>query len=188
MNTPAFAPKETLALLLLVGGAFLLPVFAAGSYVYAKHHWAQARLQELEPRYARLAGLDRQRDVLAQATERAQTLQNWYLHPTDKDANQTGNEIQERVRSILSSAGMTIVSSQVLPAKQEKEKGLEHLPITVRADGDIVSLQGALVGLAEQQPALLLDDLQVTAQGGDDKGPQRLAVQFNVLALRGVQP
>lgn len=192
MKTPAlapstaFVPKETVALLLLLGVVFLLPILAAGSYVYAKHHWAQARMQELEPRYARLVGLDQQRDALAEATQRAHTMHSWYLHPLDKDANQTGNEIQERVRSILSSAGMGIVSSQVLPAKQDK--GLEHIAIAVRADGDITSLQGALMGLAEQKPALLVDDVHITAQGGDDKGPQRLAVQLNVLALRGVQP
>ena len=56
------------------------------------------------------------------------------------------------------------------------------------ADGDIVSLQAALVGLAEQKPALLVDDLQVTAQGPGHPAAQRLVVQFNLLILRSITP
>ena len=97
-----------------------------------------------------------------------------------------GNDAQQRIRSILSSAGMTVVSSQVLPAKDEK--GIERIPLAVRAEGDIVALQGALAGLAEQKPALLVDDMFIQAQGAANKGPQRLAVQFSLSVLRRVQP
>ena len=84
--------------------------------------------------------------------------------------------------SLLTAAGMTISSSQVLPSKEES--GLERIPLSVRAEGDIVALQGALVGMAEQRPAVLLDAINIQAQGVPERGVQRLSVQFNFLILR----
>lgn len=179
-------PKEAALLLLFLGGALMLLVFTAGGYVYNKHQWASQRLNEFEPRYARIAGLARNSEGLEQALTQSQAMQAWYLHPPGIDSTQTGNEAQQRIRSLLTSAGMTVVSSQVLPIKQEQ--GLERIPLAVRADGDIVSLQAALAGLAEQKPALLVDDLQVTAHGPGHPAAQRLIVQFNLLILRPFTP
>ena len=54
----------------------------------------------------------------------------------------------------------------------------------MRAEGDIVALQGALVVMAEQRPAVLLDAINIQAQGVPERGVQRLSVQFNFLILR----
>lgn len=178
--------KEAALLLLFLGSTLVLLVFSAGGYIYHKHQWASQRLSEFEPRYARIAGLERNRDNLQQALTQSQAMQSWYLYPPGIDSTQTGNEAQQRIRSLLTSAGMNVVSSQVLTIKQEQ--GLERIPLAVRADGDIVSLQAALVGLAEQKPALLVDDLQITAQGPGHPAAQRLIVQFNLLILRPLAP
>ena len=180
-----YVPPEALVLL-LVATVVLLPLASLGIYVYQKHQWAQNRLTDFEPRYARLAGLDANREALEQALGKAHAIEGWYLYSAEQDGTQTGNDAQQRIRSILSSAGMTVVSSQVLPAKDEK--GIERIPLAVRAEGDIVSLQGALAGLAEQKPALIVDDMLVHAQGPANKGPQRLAAQFSLSVLRKGQP
>ncbi len=179
-------PKEASVLLLLLASTLALVAFTLGGYVYNKHQWASKRLSDFEPRYARLEGLARSSDALTQASSHAQAMRSWYLHPSDTDSNQTGNEAQQRIRSLFTSAGMNVVSSQVLTIKQEQ--GLERIPLVVRADADIVSLQAALVGLSEQKPALIVDDLQITAQGTGNSGPQRLIVQFNLLILRPLAP
>ena len=49
----------------------LLPFAVAGAYIYHKHQWAQARLDELEPRYARLAGLEAQAVLVPEADQTA---------------------------------------------------------------------------------------------------------------------
>ncbi len=159
---------------------------AAGLYVYAKHRWVSNRLTEyIEPRYARLAGLKASAESLAAAESRARELEALYTHPSDQDANQIGNDAQQRVRSLLSAAGMTISSSQVLPSKEEA--GLERIPLSVRAEGDIVALQGALVGIAEHRPGVLIDGVNIQAQGAPERGVQRLSVQFSFLVLRRMQ-
>jgi len=174
--------KDMAALLLILSALILAPALVAGFYVYQKHQWASQRLSEFEPRYARLAGLDANREALQQAAGNASAIESWYLHPAARDSNQTGNDAQQRIRNILSSAGMVIASSQVLPAKEEKN--IERIPLTVRAEGDIVALQGALVGLAEQKPALLVDGMSVQVVMVAKDQPPRLSVVFNLLVLR----
>lgn len=189
---PYFGRKAAIFLLML--GVLMLPFVGAGIYFYQKHQWAENRLQELEPRHARLLGLEANRDNLAQARERAKVLLAQYVHPSDQDANQTGNAAQQRIRSILTSAGMNVASSQVLEPKDSKdsknskeakdEKIFERIPLSVRAEGEMIALQTALAGLAEQTPAILIDTLLVQGQGAPVRGVQRLAVQFGFVLLR----
>ena len=173
--------RET-AVLLMTLGILALPLAAAGMYLYQKHQWAQSRLSEFEPRYARLLGLESNHENLAQANARGQTLIAQYSYPAEQDANQAGNDAQQRIRSLLVASGMDIASSQVLAAKEEK--GFERIPLSVRAEGEMVALQTALAGLAEQVPSILVDAVVVQAQGAPVKGVQRLSVQFNLIALR----
>ena len=161
--------RET-AVLLMTLGILALPLAAAGMYLYQKHQWAQSRLSEFEPRYARLLGLESNHENLAQANARGQTLIAQYSYPAEQDANQAGNDAQQRIRSLLVASGMDIASSQVLAAKEEK--GFERIPLSVRAEGEMVV------------PAILVDAVVVQAQGAPVKGVQRLSVQFNLIALR----
>ena len=174
--------RETTAVLVVLA-LLALPLMAVGIYAYQKHQWAQSRLGEVEPRYARLLGLDANRDALAQAHTQGQALIAQYVYPSEQDANQTGNDVQQRIRSILVAAGLDIASSQVLPAKEEK--GFERIPLSVRAEGELVALQGALAGLAAETPAILIDSVVVQGYGAPNKnGVQRLPVQLSLAVLR----
>ena len=73
----------------------------------------------------------------------------------------------------------------MLPPKEEK--GFERIPLSVRAEGEMLALQTALAGLAEQKPAILIDTMVVQGYGAPVKGVQTLAVQFGFSVLR-VQP
>ena len=175
--------SREVATVLITLALLALPLVAVATYVYQKHQWAQSRLDEMEPRYARLLGLDTNRDALAQSHEQAKTLIAQYVYPQEQDTNQTGNTVQQRIRGILVAAGLDIASSQVLPAKEEK--GFERIPLSVRAEGEMVALQAALTGLAAEKPAILIDTLVVQGYGAPNKsGVQRLSVQLNLSVLR----
>ena len=130
--------------LVLAGTAvvLLLPLALLGGYVMQKHQWAEQRMAELEPRYARLLGLEAQKADIDAALLQTLALLSQYVYPAAQDAAQTGNAAQQRVRDIFSSAGLQILSSQVLPAK--KEKGFDRIPLSVRAEGDMLAVQSAL--------------------------------------------
>lgn len=165
---------------------FLLPLALIGGYVFQKHQWAEQRLAELEPRHARLLGLEAQKTGIEAALLQAQALRSNYVYPAAQDAAQTGNAAQQRVRDIFSSAGLQIISSQALPAKTEK--GFDRIPLSVRAEGDMLAVQSALAVLTSQSPAIVIDDLEIQLQGSlsgsDGKTAARLGANFSLSVLR----
>lgn len=175
-------PQIVLPLATLTGVVALC--LAAVLYVYQKHQSVQQQLlTTIEPRYARLLGLEKNATDLTNASKQAQTLTGRYVHDSSQDSNQVGNEVQQRVRTLLAAAGMEISSSQVLPPRQEG--GFDAIPLTVRAEGDLASLSSALTGLATHKPLVFIDGLSIQAQGQPAATvAQRLQVQFNFLVLQ----
>ena len=168
----------------------LLPLALLGTYIAQKHQWAEERLAELEPRHARLLGLQAQKADIDTALLQANALRAQYVYPADQDAAQTGNAAQQRVRDIFSSAGLQILSSQALPAKLEK--GFDRIPLLVRAEGSMLAIQSALAVLNSQSPLIVMDDLDIQLQGNlfnaDGKTTPRLGASFSFSVLREPSP
>ncbi len=167
--------------------AVVVPCGLLVLFIVQKHQAAEQYLADMEPRYARMLGLHKQRAELDAALERAKADRAQYVSPVTDDAAQTGNAAQQRIRSLLSSAGLQIISSQVLPAKAEKD--VERIPLSVRAEGDMLALQAALAGISGQNPAIFLDDVTVVSQNFSNakvaaKTPIRLSVLFSFSVLR----
>lgn len=167
-------------------GLLLLPLVLLGWYVAEKHQWAEEQLAKLEPRHARLLGLEAQQADIKSVREKAAAARIQFVYPSTQDANQTGNLAQQKVRDIFSAAGLLVISSQVLPAKEEK--GFDRIPLTLRTEGELLALQSALAVLSSQLPTIVINDLDVQVQGGvatlNAKTVPRLSVQFNLSVLR----
>ena len=160
----------------------LLPLALLGGYIAQKHQWAQARLAELEPRYARLQGLEQQRTDLEATLARAQAARTQYVYPAGQDSTRAGNEAQQRVRDIFSGAGLQVISSQVLSPKAEK--GFDRIPLTVRTEGELLALQSALAVLSNQVPVIVINELEVQVRSSPPNAEPHLAAQFNLSVLR----
>lgn len=174
--------RRNLVFISLVVVLVCAPFLVAGMYLHAKYQWANGRIAEIEPRYARLLGLLENKDALVQAATTAKAQLAQYMHPPDQDATQLANEVQQRIRGVLASSGLNIVSTQVLAVKEDKD--FERIPLTVRAEGDLMAAQLALAALNEQTPAILVDGFVIQVIGGPVKGVQKLGVQFNLVILR----
>lgn len=174
------AALTVLALLLMV------PVVAGGLYVLHLHQSAQSKLSDMEPRYARLLGLDEQRGEITAALAQAKDAQVRYVYPDTQDATMAGNAAQQRIREILSNSGLQISSSQVLLPKPVK--GYERIPISVRAEGEWLAVQSALAVFSTQLPVILIDEFEVQVLGGLGNTPPKfqpkLAVNFVFSILR----
>lgn len=172
--------KLTVVLTLLVA---ITPLLFGAFYIHQKHRWAQERMDELAPRYARLLGLEGAQERLTQIEAEAGRLLLQYTYPAAQDVAQTGNDAQQRVRSIFTNAGLEIVSSQVLPAKAEKY--FDRISLVVRLEGNLPSLQSAMTVLSEQSPAIIVDGFTVQTIGSvKAETLQRLGIQFNLTVLR----
>lgn len=174
---------ERLAPWLGLGGIVVI-LLAFGAYVFVWHTTAQAKLADVEPRVARLLGLEKQKGDLDQALAQSQAIVNLHAYPDSQDPTQSGNDAQRRVRDVFVKAGLDVMSSQVLPAKQEKQ--FDRIPIVVRFEGELSAVQSALVALG----SLPAPSVQVEGFNMQTIGPvkaevaQKLGGQFNLYILR----
>jgi len=164
---------------------FVVALLAGGvlAYVVAKHRWAQAALAEIEPRHARLLGLQASAGDLDRAlTERRAALaRQAYL--ASQDLAVASSDAQQRAREVFTKAGLQVASTQILPPKPVE--GFDRIPLVLRLEGDLAALQAALVTLPTQTPALFVDGFNVQTTGMPiPDAPQRLNIQVNLFVLR----
>lgn len=151
------------------------------SYVVSKHRWAEAKLAEIEPRYARLKGLESVAEELKSSAAEAEAAVARVAYPASLDIGQAGNDAQQRARRAVEGAGMTISSSQVLPA--QKENGFDRIPIALRGEGTLPQLQVALAALAASTPALTIESLSLRGISRGTGGAQQLQAQLTLFVL-----
>ena len=166
--------------------AVLLPIAGGGLYVWSVHQRAQSRLTDLEPRYARLAGLvERRADLKTLGVQVGEELAR-LAYPAAQDVTKAGNDAQQRIRALYADSKLDIISIQVLPARQEdKESKFDRISIDLRVEGDLTGMQNALALLASQTPVVLVDSLALQTIGAvKPASTQRLGGQFNFSVLR----
>lgn len=169
---------QALVLLLLA-----LPFLAAGVYVWQKHEWAQANLAELEPRHARLQGLQAALPDLTAATARAQATLNEHAYPAAQDATKAGNDAQQRIRTIFEASQLTINSLQVLPPKDSER--FQSVTISLQAEGTLAELHAALLKLRDEKPSIQVDSFSLQSTGPvRPASTQRLSGSFGFSVLR----
>ena len=188
MNT--LPPRRAETLWLLAGGALLLLALAwAVTTTFTKHRQAAARLAEIEPRHARLAGLleGSERFVQADATLRANLAQ--FVHPIDADASQIGNTALQRVRDLATARGLRVSSSQAAAAREDK--GFDRIGLNLRVEGEWPQLVELLRELPQQRPVIYATGLQLGAQfvgRQQQDAPPTVYGQFDLYVLKERTP
>jgi general secretion pathway protein M len=178
------AVNTTKALALLLLGLFLLlPLGGAAWFVWQKNKIAHAKLDEVEPRYARMLGLTANAAELTQSITQANALLARHVYPATQDVTQVGNSAQQRSRDFFTTAGMDVVSSQVLPVKPSQ--GFEKVALAMRVEGSLMALQTGFATMAASQPTVWVDGYTVQTVGNvNAMQPVRLTVALNLYVLR----
>jgi len=174
------------AILAVLVGMLLLPLILVGLWVHAKHQWGQEQLATLEPRYARLLGMQQQEEEIQQALKRVAQAKANHIYPGENDTTQTGNAIQQRLRTAMDRAGLSIVSSQVRPNPEEGP--YERIDVIMSTEGEWPAIQMALISLRDITPTIWLEDVEFNLQAGllnvSPKVAPRLSAQFTFSILR----
>lgn len=163
--------------------ALFVPFATGGWWVWQKHVWAQQQLAQLEPRYARLLGLQASKDSLVrlEAETKAQLARRVY--PATQDTAQAGNDAQQRIRTLFADSKLDIGSIQVLPPKEQKS--FDRIGVVLRVEGDLVGMQNAMALLEAQSPTVWVEAVAVQTIGAvKPKSVQRLGGQFTLFVLR----
>ncbi len=189
MSSSPRLPYRPEQLWLALIAAVLLSMFVLGAlWVAGVHTRAAARLAEIEPRHARLAGLLEHGDQLAQAGQALQVNLTEFLHPAD--AGQIGNAVLQRVRELAGAQELRVTSSQVAaPAEDKDHPGFERVGLSVRLEGDWAQLQKLLAALPRERPVIYSRTIQLLSQGGRAPGQaQAIQTQLDLFVLKEQQP
>jgi general secretion pathway protein M len=164
--------------------ALVLPIAAGGSYIWTRHHEFQKSLTDIEPRYARLLGLIEQQSTLKGLGDQAAEQLKLLAYPASQDSTLTGNDAQQRIRSLFADSRLDIVSIQVLPPPKD-DSPFERIQINLRVEGELSGIQSALSALASQTPRVLVDSVTLQTIGAvKPASTQRLGGEFNFTVLR----
>ncbi len=169
----------------LLGGALaaLALLIWVTVVVVSAHQAASSRLAEIEPRYARVAGLLQNSERLTQADQAVKSNLAEFAYPAEGEAGQVGNQALQRVRDIATTHGLRVASSQV--AASREDKGFDRLGLSMRVEGDWAQLQGMLIDLARLRPVVYSESIQIGAQGGPVPGRKLdVAGQFDLYVLK----
>src|SRR5256885_9489629 len=86
--TPGLSGRQIL-LLTLSAAVLVLPLVLVALWVYGKHQWADGQLASLEPRYARVLGMQQQQTEIQEALEQLQGIRAQHVYPGDRDRKST---------------------------------------------------------------------------------------------------
>ncbi|WP_051236192.1 type II secretion system protein GspM [Ottowia thiooxydans] len=169
---------------LLAGAALLAAVLIAGvGYVVARHHEATRVMEQLEPRFARVAGLRASGERL-RTTERALSDNFARLaYGAEGDPAQAGNAALQQLRTAMTARGLQVASSQVLPAREDGN--LLRIGLNMRVEGDLPALRDFQRDMAAntQTPIIFIENTQLANQPAPGR-PNNIVAQLNLFVLK----
>jgi general secretion pathway protein M len=171
--------------LLAVGSTLLLVVVLASvavTVILSRLQSAQETLQALEPRYARLLGLEGEHERLEQALTQTTELLEAAAYPATLDTGRVGADLQQRLRAASEGAGFVVVSSRVAAANPLQ--GFDEIPLSLRLEGSLANLEAMLRALPALRPAVHLRSLSVTSVARRGSLDYELRVDMLVAAAR----
>ncbi len=179
---------------LVVGGTFAL-VAVVVLYVLAslwgiRQGYAE-HIDRVEPRTARLLGVQEREEDLAAAFTRANAQLAELAYPANGDTAMTAAAMQQSVRNVMTEAGFTVSGSQILPERREGD--LLELRLDVTAVGSIDALAQTLDDLRAARPLVIIESVTIkpgrvrrssdgTPRAGEDRRP--LSARFKMVSLR----
>lgn len=175
---PGRRARLSVALLLLV-------VFGLTSLLVielrARHQWADETLEQIQPRYARLAGLVESEAQIRSALEGSLQALGAYVYPVETSADRVGTDLQQRARRVAEASGLSVLNSRVLPTRAGD--GLEFVALIMTVQGDAAAFRAMLLALPEEQPTIQIEAATLQAARGRT-APGSLTAQLTLSVIR----
>jgi general secretion pathway protein M len=176
----------------ICGLTLLLPVLVYLNVMFSLlsvHSEAQAEIDRIEPRIARLRGLIDYEDQLREAAVVVDTQVLELVYPVSEDQATVSAELQTQLRDIFTSAGLSVNNSQVLPVREQGN--FDYIGVKLTVKGSLSALDEALAGVASYIPLVLVESLDVyparTPRGKGAVAQQQLTASLQLLSLRAAQ-
>jgi len=147
---------------------------------------------QLKPRIARLKGYIEHQDRLEAAARSIEDRLDKAAYPASVDINQTGAELQQELRRFAEQAALTVQGSQLVQRDEDEDSAFDRVAVQLDMTGDPEAIDGFLLAVAEHEPLLAVELLQVSAppqrrrsrRGEPEPESSILTVSARVAALR----
>jgi len=142
-----------------------------------------AQRAEIEPRIARLIGIERQHDKLKLSVFDADVEPLELVYPSTIDATMTGTVMQKNVRDALAKWGANVTGSKIRPVKSGDD--VDQVSLEITAEVGIEALETVLLELPKLRPVVVIEELNIKAKTRRRANfPQVLLVRFRLTSLR----
>ena len=183
--------RARLTLGIALGGLLLLLAVPLG-YLVDKTAWANGVIEEIEPRHARLLGLEEVGERIERERAKAEATLSALVYPASLDTDRAGADLQQRLRTLAQQVGLNILGSQIVTVPPGPTRDgapvepFERIAVNINLEADLSALQNMLAALQQQQPAIHVESLSLRPSRGTGEG-QRLSVQARLSAFRVMQ-
>lgn len=177
---PGREARWTAGMLLLLLLACLIAFMVE---LHGRYQWATSELDDIEPRYARLKGIEGVGgDIVAAVADAEQWLQA-FAYPSGEDRARIGTELQQRIRQVGDTHGIGFAGSQILPVREEADFAIVSVRGTM--EGEVPAFLAFMSELKELRPPVLFEGLvmQAPRQGRSGESGARVNVQASMYVM-----
>lgn len=171
---------------MLLGAGLIcaLLLLAFSTDMLLRYQRYQSEIDRMMPRMAQIKGIQDAQQQIETAVAVAADEVARYVYPGAADDAALNSELQNKVRSAFTDAGMQVSGSQILPARPAGS--VSQLLLDLTAVGSLEALETALGALKQAQPVILVDSLRIepVINTRADR-TQSVQVNVRVSALKG---
>lgn len=170
----------------VVGCTFGFLVLVAMYVILAllfKWYQYSASVADIEPKYARLAGLVQSEAQLRELEQEGRESLESLVYAASENTNTVATRLQQQARNIFSVAGLEVSASQISRAKQRD--GFIHINIALNADGTLDSLAKAFEEIKQARPKIFVSKVIVQPKRRRSTNePQLIEVRAQLRSLQ----
>lgn len=186
MNKPAWMRSQGALVVGVCALALLVFLGLVLNAIAFRADWARSTLDSIEPRYARLAGLQQRSTDLDEAAAASTSRLQELAYPADMPADAVGVELQKKVRAAATAAGFSVAGSNILSGQEHDV--FEGVQVAVQLEGSLEHLADFFERIAETRPQIRLAELSIAPAGGRNINADRNIRVAVTLAVARVLP
>jgi len=153
--------------------------------VLAKYADYQKSIENMEPRISRLVGIKLGQEQFEELDLKSDEQLSEHIYLTQENDEELATRLQQKIKSDFETLGLSVSSSQILPARQGKF--FNHLYFELAMTGNVEALRESLLFIETAKPKLFIENLSlhpIRARRGATQ-QQMVNVKVRLFVLKG---
>lgn len=177
---------EHSAALLVIVMPLILVIIVTLSVSLQRWHLYSERIEDTLPLIARLEGLTKQQDTIAEHRVRTFQIVAASTYGPEQDSQHIVGQLQALARDRVVAAGMSLSGTRQHPPYEDAP--FERISVTIEAEGHLPQLTELLGLLRREEPLVIIDQVRIMpglrGARAEQAGHQRLGFSARISVLR----